>query len=415
MRSKQALVLLAISASLLGCAKAQPDQKAPGFEVVSSPAARGSGEPNFFVSQDQHLYMSWLEPVTSGGHALRFAIHDHDKWSKPRTIATGTNWFVNWADFPSLIAVSRKHLVAHWLAKSGGDTYAYDVQIVQSKDSGRTWSDGLTPHNDGTQTEHGFVSMVPGRDGRTMVAWLDGREFAKQKQASGEPSNQAPTEDDEMTLRAAFLAKDGTLSGETLLDSRVCDCCQTSAVETADGILVAYRDRSPDEIRDMSVVRFDNERWHEPTNVYPDQWEVPGCPVNGPMLAASNNDVVLAWFTNAREISRVKATFSTDGGKHFGEPVIIDDGDPIGRVDVLMLDDGSALVSWVEALKEGAEIRMRRVRSNGERDGSITVTETRTERASGFPQLARLGKTIYLAWTAAGDPSQIKVATLELD
>ena len=49
--------------------------------------------------------------------------------------AQGANWFVNWADYPSVVAIDEKFWVAHWLAKqSGGKTYDYDVALAISND-----------------------------------------------------------------------------------------------------------------------------------------------------------------------------------------------------------------------------------------------------------------------------------------
>lgn len=56
----------------------------------------------------------------------------------------------------------------------------------------------MTPHRDGTPTEHGFVSMLPWPDARRDAVWLDGRNFAK---SHSEETN----ENAEMTLRFAAL------------------------------------------------------------------------------------------------------------------------------------------------------------------------------------------------------------------
>ena len=81
-----------------------------------------------------------------------------------------------------------------------------------------------------------------------------------------------------MTLRAATLDHVGTLYGETLLDERICDCCQTSAARTANGIVVAYRDRSDEEIRDIAVVRWQNGIWSVLQTVHEDRWHILGWP-----------------------------------------------------------------------------------------------------------------------------------------
>src|SRR4029079_10030121 len=138
-------------------------------------------------------------------------------WSEPATIIEAENLMVNWADFPSLIALPGGALVAQWLVKSSPEGHAYDIHIARSSDGGKTWSKPITPHRDGTKTEHGFVSMLPGSNGREAAVWLDGRNFKENShEAHGSATN-------EMTLRYATVNENGQVSQEDLLDSRVCD------------------------------------------------------------------------------------------------------------------------------------------------------------------------------------------------
>jgi hypothetical protein len=370
--------------------------------AVTPPATAGeSGEPNLTTTARGEVFLSWIEQ-TDSGHQLRFASRVQRGWSEGRTIAAGDNWFVNWADYPSLVVLPGGAMVAHWLQKSGEDTYAYDVRISRSGDGGNTWTSGITPHRDGTQTEHGFVSMLPWSGNDVVVVWLDGRKFAP-----GEDGLEAAKE---MTLRAAVMNDKGELSDEIELDGRVCDCCQTTGTRTRTGALFAYRDRSPDEIRDISVVRYTQKRWDTPFTLYNDGWKIPGCPVNGPAAASIDSVVAVAWFTVASDVGRVKVAFSNDDGESFGAPMRVDDGNPMGRVDVLLLDDATALVSWLEAVGEAAQIRVRLVNIAGSRGDSHTLTTTSQKRASGFPVMSKNDNEIVFAWTEIGEPPTAKTA-----
>jgi hypothetical protein len=153
---------------------------ASGFAQVReqpAPAGRGSGQPNLAVSRDGRVHLSWIERLGEGRFSLRFSTMEKGGWSAPQSIAEGANWFVNWADFPSMVALPDGSLAAHWLVKSGPGTYAYDVNISRSFDGGKTWGKPFVPHRDGTQTEHGFVSMFAAKDGSLAAIWLDGREM----------------------------------------------------------------------------------------------------------------------------------------------------------------------------------------------------------------------------------------------
>ena len=375
---------------------------------LATPAAPGSAEPNLTTGADGRVYLSWVEPGPDSTHALRFAVLEEDgRWSAPRTVASGPGWFVNWADFPSLRVLEDGRMAAHWLQRSGAGRYAYEVRIALSADGGRTWTPGVVPHRDGTASEHGFVSLWPAGGDSVGAAWLDGRGYAGKEE--GDSTAQ-------MLLMEATLARDGTAGAERPVDARVCDCCQTAVAMTPRGPLVAYRDRSPQEVRDVYVVRRVNGAWTEPRPVHADGWVIPACPVNGPAAdGGGDGGVAVAWFTAARDTQRVLVAFSGDAGESFGAPVRVDGGAPLGRVDVLRVGSG-ALVSWLEAAGEkGAEVRVRHVGRDGTLGAVRVIATSSAERASGFPHLARAGDVVVFAWTVPGDSSTVHtaVATVE--
>jgi hypothetical protein len=198
-----------------------------------------------------------------------------------------------------------------------------------------------------------------------------------------------------MSLRSAIVNKQGIKAGEWELDNKVCDCCQTSAAITLNGPVVVYRDRTDDEIRDISIVRFVNGKWTNPTTIFPDQWKIEGCPVNGPRAAADGNNLAIAWFSSPGKKPQVNIIFSGDGGENFDKPIRIDEGNPIGRVDVVLLDENSAMVSWMEA----AAIKAVKVNRDGTKEPPVTIATTSESRSSGFPQMTRSNNDLIFAWT----------------
>ncbi len=383
------LTILALpSAALFFFSELAPPDRAPQVVAVESPAGEGSGQSNLHTSDTGEVLLSWIEPAGEGSHQLRFSRWNGQGWSAPRTIAEGAEWFVNWADFPSMASVGEDFLAAHTLVRNGERWYDYDIHLRLSTDGGQSWSDALIPHRDGVSAEHGFVSLVPLED-RLAAVWLDGRH-------SGDGHGSGA-----MTLRYAVIDRAGGLSEEAELDSRVCDCCQTSAARTSQGLLVAYRDRSPDEIRDIGIVRLEEGRWSEPALVHADGWKIAGCPVNGPALDARQDRVAVAWYTQAEDTPQVRLAFSADAGRTFSDPVRVDEGETMGRVDALLLPDGSAAVAWME-FGEGDEVRLlvRRITAAGRRFPPILVATTDSSRRSGFPHLALAGGELLIAWTS---------------
>ena len=364
------------------------------------PAKPGALGPNLALDGDAVL-LSWLEPPhpgvkpQDGNYSLRIARFEGGRWSSPATVVAGTDFFANWADFPTVTRDARGRLLATWAAKSGGDTYAYDVRLALSSDGGRKWKALGAANDDRTPTEHGFVSAVPEAD-RFRLFWLDGRQTAGGKGA--------------MALRTALV---GDAVGKSeVLDGRVCDCCQTGAAATAAGPVVVYRDRSDSEVRDVAVVRRAANRWTTPAAVRADGWEIAACPVNGPSIAADGRRVAVAWYTQAGDHPRVEVAFSRDAGASFGPPTVVDAADPLGRVDVVLDPNGDALVLWTASEAKAARIRLARVTPEGRVGPAVPIAPTDPSRASGFPRVERTGDTLVIAWIEASDPARLRAATL---
>jgi hypothetical protein len=367
------------------------DRPVLSITAIDSPAGASSGEPQLSVQGDQ-VILSWIE--SQGSRAtLKFAERTATGWSQPRTASSGNDWFVNWADVPSVVRLADGVLVAHWLQKSGPSTYAYDVRLSYSGDNGRTWVPSFTPHHDGTKTEHGFASLFQIPSAGLGLVWLDGRAM------KADPHDGIEAGD--MSVRFAGFDRSWNQTADAAVDMRVCECCPTAAAVTSEGPIAAYRNRGPDELRDIYITRLENGKWSDPTPVHHDGWRIAGCPVNGPALAARGRQVAIAWFTAPQNEGRAFVAFSQDAGRTFSAPIRVDDAGTLGRVDVELLDDGAAVVSWIEPANQRAEFRVRQVGTTGVKSEPVTVSSISSSRASGYPRLARRGNELLFAWTEA--------------
>lgn len=367
------------------------------LEILPGPAGPGSEEPHLFVGADGNMYMSWIVKDSSGSASLQYAVSDQDRWSEPEEIASGDDWFVNWADFPAMAVDKQGNKIATYLPKSSAGTYSYDVGYKVLPAHATSWSAEKLLNDDGFKGEHGFVSMIPRPDSGFFVCWLDGRKGV----------NDGP-----MSLRGAFLNPQGDNLREDELDLRVCDCCQTSAAWTEKGPVVLFRDRSSEEVRDISSVRLDYGIWRRTIPIFADNWQINGCPVNGPKADAYENNLAVAWFTMPNDTPEVKLIFSPDGGKSFDEPILISQHTPLGRVDVEMLDDMTALVSWLDETEAGASIQIAKVHREKGILAQRKIIDTNAGRRSGFPQMCVYENAIYIAWTDISQGSQIAFSKL---
>lgn len=362
---------------------------------LKSPAGPGSAEPNLAVGRDGRVYMTWIEPAPGKASVLQFSALQSQSWTAPKAIARGTNWFVNPADFPSLAVLPDGTLAAHWLVLSGGpDSEAYDIDLAFSKDSGATWTKPVVIHRDRKKRQHGFVSFAPAPDGKLAAIWLDGR-------------NMQDEEHGDMALMYTTITSAGILGTESQIDNRVCECCQTAIATTPDGFVAVYRDRSDKEIRDISLSRFANGRWSLPEPLSKDNWEIDGCPINGPAVSSFGRNVAVAWFTAPDDKAQVNLLMSSDAAKSFGKKVRIDAGNPAGRVDVESLPSGEALVSWIERTGEGSQLHLRQVSANGTAAAPINVSGATKVASGGFPKIALSGNQIVAAWTDSAEPSRV--------
>ena len=400
------LGIFTICVSAVACVDVAPGGVVLGeLESLNPPLGEVTLWPGL-SSQGDKVVLSWQENDSGEIWSVKTAILDEAGWAPAHTVARSTEatgFFVNWADFASVQFVGSDLLVAHWLVRGPNGGYDYGVRVARSTDGGREWTEPWIPHTDGTRTEHGFVSKFPLHDGGFGLVWLDGRNSVDRAGVTGTPGA--------MGLRYRSLDHNGVPGPEVLIDDRVCDCCQTDVAVSRSGPVVVYRDRSEKEVRDIYFARLIEGKWTEGAPVHRDGWVIPACPVNGPAVAAREDEIVVAWFTGAENQRKAKVAFSSDGGVNFGEPIRIDEGTALGRVDVLWLENGSALVMWVERRPRMAEILVRQVWPDRRIEEEMVLTTISAGRDSGFPRMVQDGKgRVVFAWTDTGEGRHVRVA-----
>jgi hypothetical protein len=355
------------------------------------------------VSGEGSLSLSWISSNEGNKSTLNFSQLKEGKWTNTQTMATGSNWFVNWADFPAH-AINENLILSSYLKKSDSGTYTYDVILSLQKLSGEKVKEDFLLNTDGVKAEHGFVSIIPNHNQGFFITWLDGRNTVdKDLDGYHKP----------MTIRFAEITNKGDIIDESELDSATCDCCQTSIAVTNKGPVVVYRDRSDKEVRDIYIARKINGIWGVPTPIHNDGWEINGCPVNGPKVASNSNNLAISWFTVSNEKPTVNLSFSKSNWASFGTPIKINDDDAIGRVDVAFLNPQEVLVSYIEGDDVGTYLRIKKVSIDGKVSAPITISKIDGGRNSGVPQLEILDNEAFIVWTVLkGKKNQLKTVKL---
>ena len=419
MRNSIVAVLLAGAAVLAGCSRAEQPQPAGQntespkdvawpvtVEPLAIPATGHSAQPNLTPSSNG-VILSWLEHRDATA-TFKFAERTAGRWSDARTVASSDNWFISGADVPTVMRLSDGTLVATAYPAVDPLIEAYDLQLSYSRDEGKTWSPAIAPHHDKTKTQHGFATLFELPDRALGLVWLDGRD---------QELNKTDPDGGAMALYFARFDRNWKQTAEQAVNARVCECCQTTVAVTDEGPVVAFRDRSPREVRDINVTRLEQGKWTPERPLHVDGWQIDACPVNGPALAARGRAVAAAWFAANEKEGHAYAAFSSDGGRAFGSPIRLDDAVSLGHVDIEWLTDGSAVASWVEFVNQRAQLRIRRVDPAGARSDAHVIAGTGAGTVAGYPRLVRDGDALVLTWTesTAGEVSaqQVKAATVQ--
>jgi hypothetical protein len=402
------LAPLLLPLALLGCHRAQQSQHVAGGTGLYAqhewllPASPGAAEPDLVATTDGRLLLSWINRVPGRRNAFQFDAWDSvaQRWQgAPRTIAVGDSLATNSADTPHIAATTDGALWVHWLQKAVvGDVT--NVMLSRSADGGSNWS-APTQVNVQSNAEHGFAALWPATRSSMGIVWLDGHNMDTPPTAS----KSDVVANTNTTLRAALFDANLQRSSTSVIDTMTCDCCRTDVAITSRGALVAYRDRTAAEVRDIATARFDGAKWSAPRPVHADHWTMPACPVNGPAIAASGNNVVVAWYTAAGDSPTVKLARSTDAGDSFDAPAVLDRGAAVqGRVAVAT-DAQQVVALWVREDAGGQSLWLARYTPDLSRAlQRIEIAKLQGRgRGTGFPQLALHDGDAYLVWTDVAD------------
>lgn len=410
------LSILAAACLLAAChradegvpATAAPKLDAAGFITIDwpLPTTDGAAQPDLVAAPNGNLLLSWVRPMQDR-HAMQYIAYQGDEtWeSAPKTIAIGRTLSANWANTPHILMTDDGALWAQWLqTRAGGAEHAADVMLTQSRDGGMHWAAPVAVNDDGTTSEHGFVSMWPATQDAVGIAWLDGRNVGAaghgKPDTHGGDGHASKAHAGAMSLRAATFDAAIGRSEDVEVDAMTCDCCSTDAAMTSQGALLVYRDRDASEIRDIAAVRHGPQGWSQPRPVHSDKWTMPACPLNGPAVDARGDAAVVAWYSAAADKPVLRLARSRDAGASFEAPVEVDGGEALqGRVDVA-LDGDAVWLLWLREDNRGQSLQIARYTQAGAKPQRSEIARLQGRgRATGYPQLAVRDGTAYAVWT----------------
>jgi hypothetical protein len=363
-------------------------------ETIANPSAPGSLQASWSTARDGSPLLSWIETQKDESYTLKYAVRHGAQWSEARTIVPHRQFFRQPAELPEVISLSDGTLLAHWVEVPGEGDDA-EFSYVSASHDGLHWTAPVIIHKDRSMVQHGLASIAASGDREASILWLEALTGAD-----------GPT-----SLKRTVVNAEGKVVKEEALDSDVCECCPTSVVKTARGLLVAYRDHTPEDIRDIAVLRLENGRWSASKNVYPDKWELDACPTNAAAAAAQGDHVAIAWYTGAQGSPRDQIVFSSDGGATFTKPVVVSTGRSFGYTSIALDAQGNALVSWLEQSGDGVRILIRQVSAAGAA-GPVTQVAEGSRRSLGYPRILQSGNDTWIAWTSSTTAAKVQTARL---
>lgn len=358
---------------------------------LANPAGPGSLQPNWSAAPDGAAVFSWIEPSRGGAFSLKYAVRRGGAWSPATTIAANRHFFRHPAEVPEVLALPGGRWFAHWVESPGGDSDAEYIFVSSSTD-GQHWTTPLMAHRDSSAVEHGLASMIANPDGTGSLFWLEALHG----------------EDQPVALKRTIVDASGKEIREEVIQGDVCGCCPTAVAATSNGLLLAFRAHSSDDIRDIAVTRLDNGKWTAPKIVNADNWRINACPTNAAAVAAKGDHVAVAWFTGAQDNPRELIAFSNNDGGAFTKPVVLSTGHAFGYTSMALMSDGGAIVSWLERSPAGARVLVRRVSAGGT-PGPVTEVAKGGRMSLGYPRLVCSGDDILAAW---GSKTHIETARL---
>ena len=404
---KLKIIILVCSACLLiSCIRQSPQDQLSSNQLEWVLGSDGSGQPHFSKLGKDRLLLNWMQPNGDSMELVYSIVGPDLLWTQPSPIVQGDNWFVNWADLPSVVPITENIWVTHWLEYQE-DYAGYDILFSITKDAGNNWSDPRLLNEDDLPAEHGFVEIFPNGNGFSML-WLDGRRYV---------ADQASDLTMGATLRQASFSFDGERLNEYILDQFVCDCCQPDVAQMNNMTYVAYRDRTENEIRDIVMLaNKDHGEWSDPINLPADNWQISGCPINGPALALSEEGAGVVWFSAKNDEPQIRFAFKQHNSDLFLSNVILEEYAPWGYVDIVYDEiNDQFILSWLRDGESGLQLVARSVDQLGNINQEVIIFENKLAYPLDFPKIEIVGHYLLASWTDFTSGMRIKSRAVELE
>jgi hypothetical protein len=310
--------LLAITACVTNSATAhEHDEHSQHNEksiICANPSSQCSNTVAAEFSHDGVLWITWA----ANDHVYVQSSTDKGQhFSAPVMVnAVAEKITAKGENRPKIKLDAKGNIYLTW-AWSVGEHHAGHIRFSRSSDGGKSFSAPVTVNDNLDAIGHSFESMAIGQKGEIFIAWLDSRDNAAAKKAG-------------QTFEGSSLyytwSNDGGKSfyPNKRIATHVCQCCRLQTAIAKDNTpVITWRHIFVGGIRDHALIKFNDWKTAGDTQrVGEENWKIDACPHHGPGLAISDTDVYHeVWFSNADVKKGLFYSYSSDGGKHFSQPM----------------------------------------------------------------------------------------------
>lgn len=273
-----------------------------------------------------------------------------------------------------------------------------DIRFSKSIDKGNTFSLPITINDNRDMISHRFDTLGINKNGDVYISWLDKRDMQRAVK-SGEKYNGAAA------YFSVSLDEGNNFSPNVKLADNSCECCRmTMDFDQRDFPVIAWRHIYGDNIRDHSIVSFDNRlKPRIPDRLSNDNWMIDGCPHHGPSLSISDSNIYHAvWFNDAKQRHGVFYANSHDAGKSFSQPVEVGQyKNQASHADIATLGK-SVYIVWQEVSDSRHQIFIMHSVNAGKNWNKPQRLST-TTKIPDYPFILIDNQQVYVSWHVRGE------------
>ena len=366
-----------------GRANATPSIAADGSRVALAWSARdASGKTDIYVATSADGGRSYGDPVRVN--------------EEPGTARVG-------GEMPPRVVFTGFAVDVLWTSRSGTGT---TIRTARSDNDGRTFGPSRELQQEGAPGDRGWPALSRDGNGRLHAIWLDHRGLANP--GSGAHVHRAAPSAGEKHDGVAMAQKSALFyvgaAGEREIARGVCYCCKTALINgPGNSVFAAWRHVFPGNIRDIAFTmsRDGGRSFAAPVRVSSDQWQLDGCPDDGPAIAVDEHGAVhVAWPTVVSQPEPHKAIFyaSTRDGRTFSERVRVSAELHNAAHPQIALDPrGEPFVVWDEVVNGARRLVVSKKSKSVGRFRPPTPIGTTV--AAWYPAITRSSDSILIAAT----------------